>query len=474
MSQIRMLTLLLNLVSAILTGAGFFTLLEPWADRLIGPDQGALVAGAIAGLFSIVVQGLVHTYWWRGGTEGLLPFNVIAAVSVSAVSWLGGAGGALLVASHADLLVAQQQQEVAGTTVPVRAFANDFADLRADVTSLARRAAQLSEVETRSGGTCRNDTNPGGGCGPRCRLRQRHADELSQIEEIAKGLENRARDIAIEMSTAEDIEAQRALYAQAARLQANSDQRRVVDALQSVARDLSGPILDIHPQTGHETEFTCEDPDFAARLAELAVAAGERVELPETAPRAQSVDLSDGLECVAARAGEILFGTDPCPAGVSDGPLLAAAVLEALIVVFLLVEAMRHREEGRVPTRPQRFQEATKRKLTDADYATCRWLVQASGTYRLTGRKSSFIAVPVDGNVEAHADGTRLANYFRESRPQYVSIPLAELEPGWVRARADIFGDARVFNLYRFSAEATLRVQQAEREINARQTAEAG
>ena len=473
MTLIRTLTLLLNLFSAILTGAGFFTFLEPWAVRLIGPDHGLIAAGAVAGMFSIAVQGLVHTYWWRGGTEGLLPFNVIAAVSVSAVSWLGGAGGALLVASHADLLMAQQQEEVAGTTVPVRAFANDFADLRADVTSLAGRASELSEVETRSGGTCRNDTNPGGGCGPRCRLRERHAGELAQIESLAERLENQARDIAIEMSTAEDIEAQRELYAQAARLQANADQRRIVDALQSVAQDLSGPVLDIHPQTGRETEFTCEDPEFSGRLAELAEVAGERVELPETAPRAQSVDLSDGLECVVSRAGEILFGTEPCSAGVSDGPLLAAAVLEALIVVFLLVEAMRHREEGRVPTRPERFQGAAKRKLTESEHATCRWLVRANGIYRWTGRNASFIAVPVDGNVEAHADGTRLANYFREARPQYVNIPLAELEPGWVSARADIFGDATVFNLYRFSAEAALRVQQAEREMNAREAAAA-
>ena len=221
-----------------------------------------------------------------------------------------------------------------------------------------------------------------------------------------------------------------------------------------MAQDLSDPVAEIHPQTGRETEFTCEDPDFAARLAELAEVAGEWVELPQTAPRARSVDMSDGLECVASRVSEIVFGTEPCPAGVSDGPLLYAAVLEARIVAFLLVEALRHREEGRVPTRPERFQKAAKRKLPEPERATCRWLVRASGTYRWIGRNASFIAVPVDGNVEAYADGTRLANYFRKACPQYVNIPLAELEPGWVRARADISGDARVFNLYRFSTEA--------------------
>jgi hypothetical protein len=467
MTLIRIFTLVLNLFSALLTGAGFFTFLEPWTVELIGPDYGGMVAAVAAATVSLTVQGLVHTYWWRGGTEGLLPFNVIAGVSVTAVSWLGGAGGALLFASHVDLLVVQQQEEVASTTVPVRAFANDFADLRADMTSLAAAATKLSEVETRSGGTCQNDTNPDGGCGPRCRLRQSHAAELSEIESVAARLESEARNIAIEMSTAADVEAQRELYAQAARLQANTDQRRIASALQSVAWDLDGPVVDIHPETGRETEFTCEDPTFAARVAALAEAAGERVELPETAPRAQSVDMSDGLECVVSRVGEVVFGTAPCPAGVSDYPLLSAAVLETLIVVFLLVEAMRYRQDGRVPTRPERFQQAAKAKLSERALAECRWLVQACGTYVWTGRRASFIAVPVDGDVDAYAEGTKLARYFAQSRPEYVNLPLVELEPGWVGARSDIFGHATVFNLYRFGADGPRRIREAERDLNA-------
>jgi len=465
MTLIRTFTLLLNLVSAALTGAGFYTFLEPWATRMAGLEYGWMAATVAAGTLSIAVQGLVHTYWWRGGTEGLLPFNLLAATSVSLVSWVGGAGGAMLVASHGELLFAQQQQEVAGTTVPVRAFANKFAELRTDVTSLAREAGRLSELETRAGGTCRNDTAPGGGCGPRCRLRQRHAEELAGIEALAARLEGEARQIAMDMSVADNLETQRALYMQALRLQANTDQRRIVEALRSVARDLSEQIADVHPQTGAETQFSCEDPEFAARVTALASVAGNRVELPETAPRAQSVDLGDGLACVVARLGELFLGTEPCAAEVSDTPLLIAAVLEGLVIVFLLVEAMRHRQQGRVPTAPELFQLGAKRKLTERELAECTWLVQAYGKYVWTGRRASFIAVPVDGDIDASTDASRLVRYFGQPRPSHVNVPLAELQPGWVSARADVLGHPTVFNLYPFHASGLFRIRKAERDL---------
>ena len=464
MTSIRIFTVMLNLVSAVLTGAGFYTFLEPWATHITGQDHGWIAAGIAAGALSLAVQGLVHTYWWRGGTEGLLPFNLIAAASVSIVSWVGGAGGVMLVTNHADLLFAQQQQEAAATTAPMRAFANSFADLRADLSTLAREAARLSEVEARSGGTCQNDTAPAG-CGPRCRLRARHATELAGIEARAEHLEAEARRIAMQMSTASDLEAQRDLYLQALLLQANTDQRLIAEALGSVARDLTQQVIDVHPQSGISTTFTCEDPDFAARVTALAAIAGDRVDLPETAPREQTVDLGDGLACVVARLGELTLGTEACAAAIDDTPLLIAAALEAMVIVFLLVEAMRFRQLGMVPTKFERFQMSAKRKLSQVDLTQCGWLVEAYRRYVWNGRNGSFIVVPINGDIEASTDAVRMAHYFDHRKPLHTNVPLAQVEPGWVGARSGVLGQATEFNLYPFHAADLFRIRQAERDL---------
>lgn len=70
MSKIKTFTVMLNGVSAALTGAGFYTLLEPWSDRLIPHDYSWLAAAGLAGLGSVVIQGLLQEAWWRAGSEG--------------------------------------------------------------------------------------------------------------------------------------------------------------------------------------------------------------------------------------------------------------------------------------------------------------------------------------------------------------------------------------------------------------------
>ncbi|MFL4468986.1 hypothetical protein ACERZ8_03540 [Tateyamaria armeniaca] len=467
MSKIKKFTVLLNGVSAALTGAGFYTLLEPWAERLIPHDYGWMAAAGLAGLGSVVVQGLLHEAWWRAGSEGVLraPFNLFVGVTMSGLSWLGGAGGAMLVSSYSDLVYGQQQREVAGTVVPVRAFASDFAELRADLLGLSDEAAQLAATEMRQGGTCTNDANPSSNCGPRCRMRQRHARELAEIDSIAAGLESRARDISIAMSTAADIVAQRDIYAEAVRLQANTEQRRMADRLRSLAEEFGRELIDVHPETGVEQAFVCEDQEFAARLAALATRSAERVDLPSTAPREQQVDLSDALGCVVARVGELAWGAQPCLGRISDGPLKAAFVLEFVIVILLLGEAARQRRLGRIPTMAQRFfKEGATENLTDRDVENAHWLIRAASLYIVeAGRRGKFIAVPNDGAPDARADAMRFVRFLGESRPVLFRVPLADLDRGWTLARGLAFEDATEFDLYRWPNEADAILRQSER-----------
>ena len=468
MSKIKTFTVLLNGVSALLTGAGFYTLLEPWADRLIPHDYSWLAAAGLAGFGSVVVQGLLHEAWWRAGSEGLVraPFNLLVGVTMSGLSWLGGAGGAMLVSSYNDLVFGQQQEEVADTVVPMRAFASDFADLRADLLNLSEEAARLAATETRQGGTCTNDANPGSNCGPRCRMRQRHARELAEIDTVAVGLETSARDISIAMSTAADIVAQRDLYAQAVRLQANTDQRRIADRLRSLAKEFGRELIDIHPETGVEQTFVCEHQEFAARLVALSTRSAERVDLPSNAPREQQVDLSDALGCVVARVGKIAWGEQPCYGRISDGPLKAAFVLELVIVILLLGEAARQRRLGRIPTMAQRFyKEGATEDLTDRDVEHGRWLIRAASLYLVeVGRRGRFIAVPNDGAPVARADAMRFARFLGVSHPVLFRVPLADLDRSWTLARRPVFEDATKFDLYHWPREADQILRQVERD----------
>jgi hypothetical protein len=83
----------LDAFSVVMTGAGIFTFLLPWAERL-APDHAALIGAGAAGLFTLVIEWLVYGLWWRVGTEGAFrpPANPVAALCASTLSWGGGAG----------------------------------------------------------------------------------------------------------------------------------------------------------------------------------------------------------------------------------------------------------------------------------------------------------------------------------------------------------------------------------------------
>ena len=114
-----------------------------------GPEFGWVVLG-LAGFGRLAIPLLRHQPWWRSVTWGLLraPINLLAALSILALSWSGGAGGAMFAASHSDLLHNLQQRKIAGTVMRGRDIVPDFADLRVDAAGLSREVAELARPET--------------------------------------------------------------------------------------------------------------------------------------------------------------------------------------------------------------------------------------------------------------------------------------------------------------------------------------
>lgn len=464
MSTVKFFVILLNLFSAIMTGVGYYSFLEPWADRLLDLDKAWLVSIFVAGTISFGIQGLVHTFWWRVGAEGLLrsPLSLAAAVLVSLASWFGSAGGFVMMMNYADLVAEEGRATTAATAAPMRSFADSYNALAHDVHAMSELATALAEREREVGGTCDNDTEVGGSCGPRCRLRQRHAETLAETSAMAAELADQSREISIAMATATDIAAQRAHYADALRLQGNPEQRDIRDRLQRVAGELGSPVTD--PVT--DASFSCDDPDFVARLEALVERTATRPDLPEIAPQEASADMSDALHCVGARLGAVMGLATPCEGGIAGASMLSAGGLETLIIIFMLAETTRKRRLGAVPTQPQLFQKAGHSPRNGAELEEGRWLLHAYGLYVVEAdRRQRFMAAPIDGDIAAWAEATRLARYFGEYAPKHIEVPLAELSPGWSRARAETFGHATLFNLYRWPRVADLRIRQAERDV---------
>jgi len=77
----------------------------------------------------------------------------------------------------------------------------------------------------------------------------------------------------------------------------------------------------------------CEDATFAGCLRTLASEVQTRAALPAVPPTAQRVDMSDTLVCVAQRVGELADMTAPCSKSIGYGALLAALMLEFMLVI---------------------------------------------------------------------------------------------------------------------------------------------
>lgn len=73
-----------------------------------------------------------------------------------------------------------------------------------------------------------------------------------------------------------------------------------------------------------------------------------------------------------------------------------------------------------------------------------------------------FFAVPVDGDEAARLEADALLRMLRLGQPAYARVPLAETGPGWVAGRAEAFGGAQVFDLYRWTAETELLADRAQ------------
>jgi len=446
MTMPRFVAAILNLVSAVTTGVGFFALLEGNLPAMT-PDyvDDTLLAAVIAGAVTMAVQAMLNFFWWRAGAiAGLWALPLAAAgLFFSLFSWFGGAAGWAVMQDYALLRAEKRLEEASRYAQPLQGFAAERARIAAEFENLSEKARALAVREEEVGGTCPDDANPDGSCGPRCRLRERHSEAFAEAADIAARRSDRATALSIAIADATDIEAAHGVYRRARELAAASGAADVRAILERAREELSGPVYD----AATRKEFTCVDPRFRRDIERVLALADGDVGLPATPPVEQTVDISDALVAVGQQFVAILRGERA--EHTSPAPLLIAAAIELATIIVLLIDAGWRRSLGLVPTRWARFNESPRR-LSRRGRAVTRRILTALDRYRLTtGRFGDFLAVPVDGTEAARAEAEDIVRYFDLRELVASNLPLAELDPDWVRGRAAELGHASVFHLYR-------------------------
>lgn len=447
--SLRVAIFMLNVVSAVMTALGFFPMVRSYFGTILPAGSEALAAAALAFTMSLMVQALVHAYWWRAGLERAWLTGVTAGLLASFLSWTGSAGGFQLMYGQQVMLTAREQRDAAATALPLRDFAVGFAELQAEFTAAAALLRRKADDERAGRPTCSNDSRTGAECGARCRLRAEHAERLAALEAEAAALAAEAGELAIAMTLAPDLAARQALFAEAVRLQANPRQPSLAAALRAVAADYGRELRDAGGRP-----FVCEDPQTVRRLTELATQAGQRIALPQAAPQAQRIDYSDTLGCVIARLGQLLGRGAGCAEARPDAAMLTAAGLEGLLALLILIEARRKRRFGGAPGWIEHALSGLG-KTERRDLGALAQRLERLALYRLDAPPMGrFFALPVDGDETARLEADALVRMLRLGKPAYARVPLAETDPGWVAGRAEAFGGAQIFDLYRWTTEA--------------------
>lgn len=444
--MIKAVTFLVAAVSFCATGLGLIALFASGLGFL--GSLWLILAGAITlgGALSFAVQFGIQAGWTDFAMHGFkaLP-QLVLGIFCSLISWVGAAGGWAMAIDGEDIRRSMQSEEGAALVLPLTTFASGFADLQAEMEILSQQADDLARRETSGRVTCDGDTFTGEACGPKCRLRQRHAASLRSAKDEIAGVGKQARDIALDVASTDDAEAQRALYAEAAEVQGNSDQKRVAITLRGMASELSGPTTD--RETG--AALTCRDARFSEDLERMATRIETRVELPSTAPEIAEPKLSDTSICAARRALSLVGLASPCSHPVSDVPLFLALGIEGTLVLLAFAYAGDQRRRGLIRSELEEFMASTQERTPD-EKRRLAWLLQAEGLYIWQGgRKGPFVAVPIDGSVEAVRCGLRFKRFVAAAGKKIPRCPIQEVDANWCEARADAFGPATRYDLYR-------------------------
>jgi len=394
----------------------------------------------------------------------LLP-HLLVPLGASVVSGVGAASSFSLVISSTDIQAHKQRSAGAQVSSPIRSFADAYSDLGAQLISLSEEASSLALAEKRGDITCTNDLSNRQNCGPKCRLRQRQAAALEQAAEDASILASNARTLAVQFASADSVDTQRELYAEAAELRGNTKQPQIAATLRGLAQELSAPITD--PDTGRTVE--CRDEHFAQSLSEVAETISRRIDLPLSAPRSESAGLDDTALCIMKRFGSLTGLWDACDAPISaavDSSIMLAGAVELALIILIYTSVSDSHKNGKLTSRQEEFMNSA-RKLPDEKRAQMSQIVKLLEVYLWYSEPNKvFLAVPQYGPVKCRDEADFLLTSLNpsEGKPTGVNLDMQEADPRWLKRRK-ILGGARLFRIYKLTKKDRHFIRQMKRDL---------
>lgn len=170
-------------------------------------------------------------------------------------------------------------------TNPLRRMASNFEDVAAEAVNVSNLAAQQSDVEATSGGTC----GPSGvGEGPIARLRASHAVSLSELQAAALNVANKARSLTDTLTGRLTQAEITKIHTQAQALIVSPEHARMSRMINGLRDGYAGAGFYWEGQTR-----TCDDPVMVSALNQLLDVASVNIVLDPNPPTKLQATLFD-------------------------------------------------------------------------------------------------------------------------------------------------------------------------------------
>lgn len=456
-----------SLLSAITSGVGLWWIFAQNSDDL-------RVSIGLAALATTLLQACILCLWDLAAASALsrrmrLLLGVVG-LAASLASGLFAAGSYIAVANLSAVQTLANDERLSTVVEPLARASAKWLSLATDLEGLADQTRRKAGTEARIGGTCLGDS-PQEGRGPRYRLRQRHAQEAEQMAGLARALSGQAVVILHNAQGGYSRESMLRAFRAARDLASHRDLHRIAGWLRQEAAGFNGQFID--PETNGS--FVCRDPELQGRLSKAAETIDSGFDLPLLPPEPVEITVKDTIGKSYRDAFELArmtwnseFDSARYHAiSYSFVGYAAAAAVEFVIIFLLFVRAAVQRACGRTAL-PRDIWNDIRRTLSPALRRDYRRWVPLILKLLLEDRNRVYFARPIDGAPEVVARCLEIFLRLKlpvdpDLRPD---IPLADLYPEWVEARADVHSGARRFALHPLNEDMLEWLRRASRDLD--------
>lgn len=460
-------------LSAVTSGVGLHQVFDRNIDLAAGPWLGIGLAGA----GTLGLQALIVRFWsWAGVRRWSRSRRVLAlAVALGASMTSGGlAAGCYIYAFNKTAIEEYRTRQNTNQVIePLAVFGKSLLDIALSVETIAAKADNKKEIEIARGGTCQGDVNPRPTCGPKCRLRERHAGEAIQLAKTARKMSNEANGIISGLQQARSRESIIEAFQEAHGVATAPARANIGIWLEAEIEGFKTSFFDDES----ESWFVCRDPQLEREMEAVLLKIKEEPALPNVPPDPVEVSTIDTIAKSYKDSLELSMGLVTGRLSQERREALAysypgfvvAGFVEAVIVLLVLFGSFRERDRG---LEWEEVDEFTRymRELSPSDQQRYRRWLDLMLALLIEDRRCVYFAQPLDGSPEVGRECNELVRILGLPLDPDLGpdVPLAELYPEWVMSRNGVHGGARSFTLRPLNREMLVWLRKIARDLSER------